>query len=219
MAWRRAHRSHAEAVVASRRPAARLLVRNPMSTEIVGRRSALGSPSSESLLALQALAGNQAVTRLVARGSDAPPGEPAPGLIRRTLESAEQYGPNPDLSLGHLFRSNHTCGLRAFTDQTAIGNHEMRALATAPNTTMNFTKIDAQYEIMVYLEALSQAQHEALVDQPEIFFTSAGAYDFIVTEWNDGDPRVLRRGRGNVQLGMQWVEAGGYYRIHHFGPP
>jgi hypothetical protein len=141
------------------------------------------------------------------------------GVVQRTREAANEYGPKPEDSMSNFFCLHHTPHGKEFNHATAISNHDSRA-STQPNTTTNMNMYDTQSEVVLYLDKLTEEQSQDLETQAEIFFTTRKEYSYIKTEWNNGNPQVTEEGRARLEIGATWIEKdGGYYSVHHFGPP
>lgn len=160
------------------------------------------------LIGLQRSAGNAAVSRLLARRA-----------LQRTMVEANAYTPAPGPALHPTFRMHHTTAVgQAQLHHAAIQAHVARA-QNQPNTVLQFTPADAQSEIHAYLARLDEAESAALLNLTHIDFETRTPYPWVETDWNEGDPRVVRSGVGRASLSMQWVDQGngnGYFQIYHF---
>lgn len=138
-------------------------------------------------------------------------------VVQRTIKDAELYGPTKDQSMSPNFRDHHSSRSQSLTDELAISNHEARS-KDGPNTTLEMGGLDAQYELMVHLESLSETQSEVLQNEERIFFVTNATYKYIETSWNGGDPVVVWTGEKRHHLGASFVDRKQCFSIFHYGP-
>lgn len=137
-------------------------------------------------------------------------------VLQRNAYAAQNYAPPDGRAFQPGFRAQHTPNGNGFSDETAIGIHEIRGNMPV-NTLINISDANAIYDIQNELLGLSDEVSNNLVNVERFWMNTSGSYNYIETQLdNEGQPYVSNRGTSVINVRVQWHNAG-YYQIYHFG--